>query len=128
VYYLPYDTNLREFSRRLRKNSTLGEILLWQKLRAGSVMNYTFNRQKPLNRYIVDFYCKPLKLVIEIDGSYHHEQEQMIRDEERQQVLEEMGLNFLRFSELQVQKDMDWVLKEIKNYIVAYEKRLNNPA
>jgi very-short-patch-repair endonuclease len=128
VYYLPYDTNLKEFSRRLRKNSTLGEILLWQKLRAGSVMNYTFNRQKPLNRYIVDFYCKPLNLVIEIDGSYHYEQEQMIMDKERQHVLEEMGLSFLRFSELQVRKDMDWVLREIENYIVAYGKRLNNSA
>lgn len=128
MYYLPYDTNLKEFSRRLRKNSTLGEILLWQKLRAGSVMNYTFNRQKPLNRYIVDFYCKPLNLVIEIDGSYHYEQEQMIMDKERQQVLEEMGLSFLRFSELQVRKDMDWVLREIENYIVAYGKRLNNSA
>jgi len=128
VYYLPYDTNLKEFSRRLRKNSTLGEILLWQNLRAGSVMNYTFNRQKPLNRYIVDFYCKPLNLVIEIDGYYHYEQEQMIMDKERQRVLEEMGLSFLRFSELQVRKDMDWVLKEIKNYIVTYEKRLDNSA
>ena len=125
MYYLPYDTNLREFSRRLRKNSTLGEILLWQKLRAGSIMNYTFNRQKPLNRYIVDFYCKPLKLVIEIDGSYHYEQDQMIMDKERQQILEGMGLSFLRFSELQVLKDIDWVLKEITNYILAYERGLN---
>jgi very-short-patch-repair endonuclease len=125
VYYLPYNTNLKEFSRRLRKNSTRGEILLWQKLRAGSIMNYTFNRQKPLNRYIVDFYCKPLKLVIEIDGSYHYEQEQMIMDKKRQQILEGMGLSFLRFSELQVLKDIDWVLKEITNYILVYEKRLN---
>jgi very-short-patch-repair endonuclease len=49
-------------------------------------------------------------------------------DKERQQVLEEMGLSFLRFSELQVRKDMDWVLREIENYIVAYGKRLNNSA
>jgi very-short-patch-repair endonuclease len=46
-------------------------------------------------------------------------------DKERQQILEEMGLNFLRFSEIQIQKDMDWVLKEIKNYIITYKKRLN---
>lgn len=88
-------------------------------------MNYTFNRQKPLSRYIVDFYCKPLNLVIEIDGSYHYEQEQMIMDKERQKILEGMGLNFLRFSELQVRNDMDWMLKEITNYIVAYEKGLS---
>ena len=42
MYWLPYNKDLKEFSRRLRKNSTLGEILLWQKLRAGSMMNYTF--------------------------------------------------------------------------------------
>jgi very-short-patch-repair endonuclease len=104
MYYLPYNINLKEFSRRLRNNSTLGEILLWKKLRAGNMMSYTFNRQKPLHRYIVDFYCKPLKLVIEIDGSYHNETDQMIKDKKRQQLLQEMDLNFLRFSEQQGQK------------------------
>ena len=122
MYWLPYNKNLKEFSRKLRNNSTLGEILLWQKLRAGS-MNYTFNRQKPLGRYIVDFYCKPLKLVIEIDGSYHFEEEQKVKDNERQKLLEEMGLYFLRFSEQQVRKDMDIVLKEIGNSIAEFKER-----
>jgi len=117
MYWLPYNKSLKEFSRKLRNNSTLGEILLWQKLRAGSMKNYTFNRQKPLGRYIVDFYCKLLKLVIEIDGSYHFEKDQRIKDRHRQTILEGMGLNFLRFSEQQVRKDMDIVLKAIDNYI-----------
>jgi very-short-patch-repair endonuclease len=123
MYYLPYNTDLKEFSRRLRKNSTLGEILLWQKLRAGTMMNYTFNRQKPLDRYIVDFYCKPLNLVIEVDGSYHLEPEQLINDTERQQLLEGMGVTFLRFSEQQVRKDMDMVWRTIKDCIIAYEEK-----
>lgn len=123
MYWLPYNKDLKEFSRRLRKNSTLGEILLWQKLRAGSMMKYTFNRQKPLDRYIVDFYCNPLRLVIEIDGSYHFEEEQKVKDSERQKLLEKMGLYFLRFSEQQVRKDMDIVLKEIGNYITEFEQR-----
>jgi very-short-patch-repair endonuclease len=122
MYWLPYNKDLKEFSRRLRKKSTLGEILLWQKLRAGSMMNYTFNRQKPLDRYIVDFYCKPLRLVIEIDGSYHFEEVQKVKDSERQKLLEKMGLCFLRFSEQQVRKDMDIVLKEIGNCIVEFEQ------
>ena len=96
--------------------------MLWQKLRAGSIMNYTFNRQKPLGRYIVDFYCKPLNLVIEIDGSYHFEEEQKVKDKERQQILEEMGLKFLRFSEQQIRKDIDIVLKAIERYIFEYKK------
>ena len=97
MYWLPYNKDLKEFSRKLRNNSTLGEILLWQKLRAGSMKNYTFNRQKPLGRYIVDFYCKPLKLVIEIDVSYHFEEEKKIKDNLRQQILEKMGVSFLLF-------------------------------
>ena len=121
MYWIPYNKNLKEFSRKLRNNSTLGEILLWQKLRAGSLRNYTFNRQKPLGRYIVDFYCKPLNLVIEIDGSYHFEDEQKIKDDRRQKILEQMNLHFLRFSEQQVRKDMDWVAKEIEAYIIEYE-------
>lgn len=123
MYWLPYNKNLKEFSRRLRNNSKLGEILLWQKLRTGSMMNYTFNRQKRLDRYIVDFYCKPLNLVIEIDGSYHFEAEQRLKDSKRQNLLEEMGLNFLRFSEQQARKDMEVVLKTIMNYIVEFEKK-----
>ena len=81
------------------------------------MMNYTFNRQKPLGRYIVDFYCKPLKLVIEVDGSYHFEEEQKLKDKERQDCLEKMGLSFLRFHDEQIKKDMDWVLKEIEGFI-----------
>jgi very-short-patch-repair endonuclease len=123
LYYLPYKTNLKEFSRKLRKNSALGEILLWQKLRARGMMNYSFNRQKPLGKYIVDFYCKRLNLVIEIDSAYHCEPEQRLADEKRKQRLEDMGLSFLRFSEQQARKDMDWVLKEIEHFIADFEKR-----
>ena len=85
-------------------------------------MNYTFNRQKPLGRYIVDFYCKPLNLVIEIDGSYHFEPEQRVKDNNRQKLLEQMGLRFLRFSEQQVRKDIGIVLKIIRDYIAEFER------
>ena len=100
--------------------------MLWQKLRAGSIRNYTFNRQKPLDRYIVDFYCKPLHLVIEVDGSYHFEEEQKIKDKERQKILESMGLYFLRFSEQEIRKDMDRVLKAIEEYIALCEEKLHS--
>jgi very-short-patch-repair endonuclease len=86
------------------------------------MMNYTFNRQKPLKRYIVDFYCKPLNLVIEVDGGYHEEEAQRIKDHERQEVLEEMGLNFLRFTDKEVRKNIDNVLKTIENYMVSHSQ------
>ena len=126
MWYLPYNKNLKEFSRQLRNHSTIGEILLWKKLRAGTMMTCSFNRQKPLNKYIVDFYCKPLNLVIEVDGEYHNEPVQRVKDKERQQILESMKLNFLRFSEQQVRKDMEMVLKSIENYIVSLKKSTRN--
>lgn len=124
MYYLPYNKNLKEFSRKLRNNSTLGEILLWKQLRAGSMDGYTFNRQKPLGNYIVDFYCKPLHLVIEVDGGYHFEEEQKIRDDERQKILEGLQLNFLRFHDDEVRKDMHQVLRKIRTYIGEFTKGL----
>ena len=122
MYHLPYNFNLKEYSRYLRKNSTLGEIILWQNLRAGGMMNYKFNRQKPLGNYIVDFYCKALNLVIEVDGAYHFEDEQKIIDEERERVLKSMGLNFLRFQDEEVKKDLSIVLNQIENYILDFKK------
>lgn len=86
------------------------------------MMGYTFNRQKPLNRYIVDFYCKPLDLVIEVDGAYHETEVQKIKDAERQKVLEEMGLNFLRFTDKEVRKNIENVLRAIENYILSHHE------
>jgi very-short-patch-repair endonuclease len=126
VYHLPYNQNLKAFSRKLRNHSTLGEILLWKQLRAGAMSGYTFNRQKPLGHYIVDFYCKPLNLVIEVDGGYHFEEEQKIKDEERQRILEELSLDFLRFQDEEIRKDMPQVLHTIRTYIVELKERRNN--
>jgi hypothetical protein len=80
-----------------------------------------------LKKYIVDFYCKPLNLVIEIDGGYHGQEIQKIKDSERQQVLEEMGLNFLRFTEKEVRKDINNVLKAIENHHLSANNKLIKP-
>ena len=113
--FLPYNKNLKENSRQLRKNSTIGEIILWKHLRARGMMGYQFNRQKPIDNYIVDFYCQALNLVIEIDGKYHN------HDEERQRILESKKLNFLRFPELEVRSNIANVLWIIENYIASYQ-------
>ena len=78
---------------------------------------YKFNRQKPLDRYIVDFYCKKLDLVIEIDGESHNSEVAKIKDTERQLALEKMGLYFLRFDDLDVKKNMLFVLTQIQVFI-----------
>ncbi len=121
MYFLPYNRSLRDFSRELRNHSTLSEILLWQKLRAGSLRGYSFNRQKPLGNYIVDFYCKKLNLVIEVDGDSHFYDEAYLNDLMRQNTLERMGLSFLRFSDLEVKKQMNSVLAQIGFYMDDWE-------
>lgn len=122
MYFLPYNRNLKEFSRQLRNKGTLSEVILWQKLRAGQVKGYKFNRQKPLSRYIVDFYCKKLNLVIEVDGISHFKGDAPIRDRERQDILETMGLQFLRFDDEDVKENISFVMRVIYEFIDDWEK------
>jgi very-short-patch-repair endonuclease len=121
--HIPYNKYLREYSRKLRNNSTFSEVLLWKRLSRKQMKGYTFNRQKPLLNYIVDFYCKPLALVIEIDGSSHDNT--FDADLERQKELEKMGLSFLRFEDRDVKNDIDNVLRTIELWIDQYEKDQN---
>lgn len=74
---------LHENSRLLRKNMTASEQYLWYNLRRKQLMNVQFYRQKPIGPYIVDFYAHAPKLVIEVDGSQHFEEQQKIYDEKR---------------------------------------------
>ncbi|MGB0368391.1 MAG: endonuclease domain-containing protein [Flavobacteriales bacterium] len=119
--HIPYNTDLKTFSRNLRSNQTLGETLLWMELQKRQVFGYQFNRQKPLGDYIVDFYCRQLQLVIEIDGGSHHFEEIVVKDVERQRILEDLGMHFLRLSEMDVRKKMDEVLMKIEGTIKNLE-------
>jgi len=121
MYFIPYNKSLKEFSRELRNHSTLSEVLLWNKFRASQFRGYGFNRQKPLNQYIVDFYCKKLNLVIEIDGGSHDNDFASINDQERQVILQSFGLSFLRFSDLDLKRKMESVLEEINGFIDDFE-------
>jgi len=67
---IPYNPKLKEVARKLRKQGILSEVLLWNELK-GKKLGYDFHRQKPINDYVVDFYCAELDLVIEIDGDWH---------------------------------------------------------
>ncbi|RVT99954.1 DUF559 domain-containing protein [Mucilaginibacter limnophilus] len=119
---IPYNSKLKEFARKLRNDSTLGEILLWKELNNKQFYGYDFQRQKPLLEFIADFYCNELSLVIEIDGDYHNHEEAFKLDIERVVKLKEWGLNILRFTENEVRKDMTNVLRGIEGYILDYQK------
>ena len=107
---IPYNPKLKELARELRKNSTLSEVLLWLKIK-GKTMGVEFHRQVPIDNFIVDFYCHELMLAIEIDGSSHDEKQDY--DQNRQLILENLGVRFIRFSDIDVKQKMGWVLEEL---------------
>ena len=117
IYYKP---NLKLLSRKLRNNSTLSEVLLWNYLKCKKMKGYDFHRQKPIDNYIVDFFCPKLNLIIEIDGVSHEFKGDV--DYERRKRLESLGLKFLRFLDIDVKKNMEEVLEGIRNWIEDYER------
>ena len=93
-----YRSDLKQTARWLRKNMTLSEVLLWNRLKGKQLFGYDFDRQKPVLDYVVDFYCYRLKLIIEIDGRSHDFK--MDYDVERQREIEALGFHVLRFQDL----------------------------
>jgi len=112
---IPYNPKLKERAKELRKNMTVAEVMLWNELKGKQLMGFDFDRQRPIDNYIVDFYCKDLLLAIEIDGESHIGKEGY--DRKRQERLEDLGVHFLRFDDLEVQQNLDKVVTEIEKWI-----------
>ena len=92
---------------------TFGEIALWREVK-NKKLGVRFSRQIPIDQYIVDFYCKDLKLAIEVDGSIHFNEEHRKKDEISQKRLESLGVIVIRLNDLDVKNNLGWVLDEIR--------------
>ena len=112
-----YNPKLKVLASQLRTHSTLSEIRLWEELRGRKLHGVRFIRQKPIGNYIVDFFCKDAKLVIELDGLSHQFDLTMDKDEQKQLYLEGLGLKVLRFDDEEVMSDMPNVLRVIEQYL-----------
>jgi very-short-patch-repair endonuclease len=123
---IPYNPNLKPLARKLRKEMTFGEVLLWNELKEDKLWGLDFDRQRCINNYIVDFYCKDLMLAIEIDGMLHNHEEAFDKDATRQQKLESFGITVIRFSEADVKYDMINVIRGIENVIINIIKKDNS--
>ena len=121
-HFVPYNPKLKARAREFRNNMTPAETKLWQRLRKGRMLGYDFDRQKPMNQFIVDFYCKALALAIEVDGSIHDTPETKIRDQERQARLEQLGVHFLRSSNDVIESDINGVCLKIANWIKHHQE------
>jgi len=109
--------------RQMRRDMTPAEALLWSRLRARRLGGYKFKRQEWLGGYVADFYCWEAKLIVEVDGSQHHEQANY--DAERDAWLGRRGLKVLRFWNNEVTGQMEAVLERILSVI---EGRLPSPS
>ena len=107
----------KEFARYLRKNLTTGEKLLWGLLRRKNFEGLRFRRQHPIDNYIVDFYCKEKNIIIEIDGPLHEDEQRKIKDNIRQNYLENKGYRVLRFKDKELSVNYDIILNKIKMFI-----------
>ncbi|MBT1696999.1 DUF559 domain-containing protein [Fulvivirgaceae bacterium PWU4] len=106
------------YARVNRQISTEAEAILWQCLRNRKLKGCKFRRQHPIADYIADFYCFERGLVIEVDGEYHMDKEQMAYDEQRTNRLNELKIKVIRFTNREVMEKLDFVLKEIKRHLV----------
>lgn len=116
IEVLPKNKELLARSRSLRKGYVLSEVLFWKKVRNKEFYQIDFDRQRIVGNYIVDFYIKSLGIVIEIDGSGHHNKEEY--DEKRKKYLESLRLKIYQISDFRVKHDLENVMVELKDYIV----------
>jgi len=111
---MPRETRTRR-SRELRQHQTYAENILWQALRASHLDGLRFRRQHPIDRYFADFACVSLKLVIELDGGVHEDDDRQLNDYHRQQEIERLGWCVLRFPNAQVTGSLRTVLAAIRD-------------
>jgi very-short-patch-repair endonuclease len=110
---IPYNADLRQKARELRKNITTAEYLVWELIRKKQ-LGVEFHRQVPMLKYIVDFYCHEIQLAIEIDGKYHEQVDAQLNDPEREFELNQYGVRFLKFTNEEVFTKKLEVIRKIK--------------
>ena len=106
-----------ELSKKLRKDSTEAEDILWELLRNRQFNDLKFRRQHPFWRYIADFYCDDLKLVIELDGKIHESNDKKEYDGIRDEIIEAYWVNVLRFKNEDIYENIDNIFQSIISYI-----------
>lgn len=118
---IPYNPILKERARFLRNNSTNSEIVLWHYLKNKQLLGYDFDRQRPVDNYILDFFCYDLMLGIEIDGITHDDDIVKLRDARKEARLNELGITILRFDDTDVRLNPQYYVNLLKEWIVSHK-------
>lgn len=106
----------KDFRRNLRNNQTKEEHIIWQLLKKRQINNLRFHRQYGIGNYIADFYCPEIKLVIELDGGQHFEENNKLYDLKREEFMKSLNIKTLRFNNLEVLQQIDGVYGKINQY------------
>jgi very-short-patch-repair endonuclease len=104
---------VRERGRTLRRDQTPAERVLWEALRDRRLDHLKFRRQVPMDIFVLDFYCRDLKLVVELDGGIHADPAQVAHDQNRDAYLQSQGCTILRFPNEAIRTDLSNVLQKI---------------
>lgn len=122
IYYNP---NLKSFSKinRNQKNMTKYEWILWNIILKQNKTWYRFLRQKIIDNYILDFYCGKLKLAIEIDWDSHNYS--IDYDKKRNNNLKKLWIKTIRYTNTELNRNLEWVLADIQDQIKNRRKELN---
>lgn len=116
VTHLPYNPALVHRAKALRKAGNFPEVVFWRQVRNKTFWNIDFDRQRIIGSYIVDFYVKPLGLIVEIDGESHNTKEEY--DEKREAFLISLGLKLFKTSNYKMLHDTDNVMKDLEQFII----------
>lgn len=119
--FLPYDVRLTEKARENRRNPTSAEKKIWYEVLGKKEFDgLKFTRQKPIDNFIIDFYCSELMLAIEIDGDSHDEQREY--DEQRTRKLNGLGITVIRYMNNDVLHNLNGVYLDLKNEVERLRK------
>ena len=113
--YIPYNSSNKDYARFNRKNQTKAESLIWNFVLKWDKTGYRFVRQKTLWWFIADFYCSKLLLVVEVDWWYHYER--WVEDENREIWMKSKWIRTVRFTNNDVEKNMEWVIQYLEDII-----------
>ncbi|MBL4560218.1 MAG: DUF559 domain-containing protein [Labilibaculum sp.] len=102
-----------EKAKILRDNMTISELKLWGELKGKQIMGLRFRAQHPIDIFIADFYCHSLKLIIEVDGGIHNSKHQKEYDISREAELKYWEINIIRFTNDEIDRDINDVLNKI---------------
>lgn len=106
----------KENRRNLRKTQTPEELIFWTQVKGRRFYKYKFRRQYSIGKYVADFYCPQLRLVVEIDGGQHFEEENKRHDELRTEYFEKLGMKVKRYTNIDIKNNLSGVLDDLLEF------------